>query len=70
LPIKAPGPAAGLTGLFGYVFGSAIAGTGVGWIADRWDWNGVFIAMVACCALAIFFLSLTLGHRTASAARG
>jgi OPA family glycerol-3-phosphate transporter-like MFS transporter len=69
VPKKAAGTAAGLTGLFGYVFGSAIAGTGVGWIADRWDWNGVFIAMVACCALAILFLSLTLGHRTASAAR-
>jgi OPA family glycerol-3-phosphate transporter-like MFS transporter len=69
VPKKAAGTAAGLTGLFGYVFGSAIAGTGVGWIADRWDWNGVFIAMVACCALAIFFLALTLGHRTASAAR-
>jgi len=66
VPKKAAGTAAGLTGLFGYVFGSAIAGTGVGWIADRWDWNGVFITMVACCVLAIFFLSLTLGHRTSS----
>ncbi|HEY8265364.1 MAG TPA: phosphoglycerate transporter protein PgtP [Steroidobacteraceae bacterium] len=64
VPKKAAGTAAGLTGLFGYVFGSAIAGTGVGWIADRWDWSGVFITMVACCALTIFFVSLTLRHRT------
>ena len=64
VPKKAAGTAAGLTGLFGYVFGSAIAGTGVGWIADRWDWTGVFIAMVACCALTIAFMSLTLRHRT------
>ncbi len=64
VPKKAAGTAAGLTGLFGYVFGSAIAGTGVGWIADRWDWNGVFITMVACCALTILFVSLTLRHRT------
>ena len=64
VPKKAAGTAAGLTGLFGYVFGSAIAGTGVGWIADRWDWNGVFVTMVACCALAILFVSLTLRHRT------
>lgn len=64
VPKKAAGTAAGLTGLFGYVFGSAIAGTGVGWIADRWDWNGVFITMVACCLLTIFFMSLTLGHRS------
>ena len=56
------GTAAGLTGLFGYVFGSAIAGTGVGWIADRWDWGGVFVTMVACCLLAIFFVSFTLGR--------
>ncbi|HEU5468360.1 MAG TPA: phosphoglycerate transporter protein PgtP [Steroidobacteraceae bacterium] len=64
VPKKAAGTAAGLTGLFGYVFGSAIAGTGVGWIADRWGWGGVFVTMVACCLLAIFFVSLTLRHRT------
>jgi MFS transporter, OPA family, glycerol-3-phosphate transporter len=69
VPKKAAGTAAGLTGLFGYVFGSAIAGTGVGWIADRWDWNGVFITMVACCGLTIFFVSLTLRHRTSSVTR-
>jgi MFS family permease len=51
----APKKAAGFTGLFRYVFGSAIAGTGVGWIADRWNWGGVFIAMIACCALAMLF---------------
>jgi OPA family glycerol-3-phosphate transporter-like MFS transporter len=64
VPKKAAGTAAGLTGLFGYVFGSAIAGTGVGWIADRWDWTGVFVTMVACCLLTIAFVSLTLRHRT------
>jgi len=69
VPKKAAGTAAGLTGLFGYVFGSAIAGKGVGWIADRWDWHGVFIAMIACCLLAIFFVSLTLGHRVRSEVR-
>jgi OPA family glycerol-3-phosphate transporter-like MFS transporter len=69
VPKKAAGTAAGLTGLFGYVFGSAVAGTGVGWIADRWDWNGVFIAMVACCVLTIVFVSLTLHHRASSATR-
>ncbi len=50
VPKKAAGTAAGFTGFFGYVFGSAIAGTGVGWIADHWGWNGVFVTMVACCA--------------------
>jgi MFS transporter, OPA family, glycerol-3-phosphate transporter len=69
VPKKAAGTAAGFTGFFGYVFGSAIAGTGVGWIADHWGWNGVFIAMVACCVLTIAFTAMTLGHRTTSEER-
>src|SRR5437773_2267034 len=70
VPKKAAGTAAGFTGFFGYVFGSAIAGTGVGWIADRWGWDGVFVAMVACCVLTIGFSAMTLGHKADSAARG
>jgi MFS transporter, OPA family, glycerol-3-phosphate transporter len=70
VPKKAAGTAAGFTGFFGYVFGSAVAGTGVGWIADRWGWNGVFVTMVACCVLTIAFSALTLGHRAESAGRG
>lgn len=69
VPKKAAGTAAGLTGFFGYVFGSAIAGTGVGWIADHWGWNGVFTTMVVCCVLTMFFVALTLGHRAQSATR-
>lgn len=69
VPKKAAGTAAGFTGFFGYVFGSAIAGTGVGWIADNWGWNGVFITMIACCVLTIVFSALTLGHRATSEAR-
>jgi OPA family glycerol-3-phosphate transporter-like MFS transporter len=60
VPKKAAGTAAGFTGFFGYVFGSALAGSGVGWIADRWGWNGVFITMVACCLLTIGCTALTL----------
>ncbi len=60
VPKKAAGTAAGFTGFFGYVFGSAIAGTGVGWVADRWGWQAVFMAMVACCLLTIAFSALTL----------
>jgi MFS transporter, OPA family, glycerol-3-phosphate transporter len=70
VPKNAAGTAAGFTGFFGYVFGSAIAGTGVGWIADHWGWNGVFLTMVACCLLTIAFTALTLGDtRTESAPR-
>jgi OPA family glycerol-3-phosphate transporter-like MFS transporter len=66
VPKKAAGTAAGFTGFFGYVFGSAIAGTGVGWIADKWGWGGVFGTMIVCCLLTIVFSAMTLGHRTTS----
>jgi OPA family glycerol-3-phosphate transporter-like MFS transporter len=66
VPKKAAGTAAGFTGFFGYVFGSAIAGTGVGWIADHHGWNGVFVTMVACCLLTMGFVALTLGHTVES----
>ncbi len=69
VPKKAAGTAAGFTGFFGYVFGSAVAGAGVGWIADHWGWGGVFTTMVACCLLTIFFAALTLGHKAESAGR-
>jgi len=69
VPKKAAGTAAGFTGFFGYVFGSAIAGTGVGWIADRWGWDGVFVTMVVCCLLTIGFSAMTLSHRAASTGR-
>lgn len=69
VPKKAAGTAAGFTGFFGYVFGSAIAGTGVGWIADHFGWNGVFITMVACCVLTIVFSAMTLGHTVESGRR-
>ena len=53
----------------GYVFGSAIAGSGVGWIADRFGWTGVFVTMVVCCILTIGFSAMTLGHRAESSGR-
>ena len=69
VPKKAAGTAAGFTGFFGYVFGSAIAGTGVGWIADHWGWDGVFKTMVVCCLLAMGFSAMTLGHTVESESR-
>lgn len=66
VPKKAAGTAAGFTGFFGYVFGSAISGSGVGWIADHWGWGGVFLTMIICCLLTIFFSALTLGRKSPS----
>ena len=51
------------------MFGSALSGTGVGWIADRWSWHGVFLLMVICCVLTMLFSALTLRHHAVSAAR-
>jgi OPA family glycerol-3-phosphate transporter-like MFS transporter len=70
VPKKAAGTAAGFTGFFGYVFGSAFSGTGVGWIADHWDWGGVIITMCVCAVLTMAFSAMTLGHRAHSAERG
>jgi OPA family glycerol-3-phosphate transporter-like MFS transporter len=70
VPKTAAGTAAGFTGFFGYVFGSAIAGTGVGWIADRWGWSGVFVTMVVCCLLTMGFSAMTLGEGRRVAGRG
>jgi OPA family glycerol-3-phosphate transporter-like MFS transporter len=66
VPKQAAGTAAGFTGFFGYVFGSAIAGTGVGWIADHFGWAGVFATMVACCVLTIASTAATMRSSTRS----
>jgi MFS transporter, OPA family, glycerol-3-phosphate transporter len=69
VPKKAAGTAAGFTGFFGYAFGAALSGSGIGWVADRWGWGTVFSIMVACCLLTIVFSAMTLGHRAESARR-
>lgn len=60
VPKKAAGTAAGFTGMFGYIGGTAIASPIIGYLSDHYGWNAVFILMVAGGTLAIFFLSLTL----------
>ncbi len=68
VPKKAAGTAAGFTGFFGYFLGSAPSGAGVGWIAETWGWNGVFVTMIGCCGLTMGFSAMTLGHRKTSGA--
>ncbi|MCY9376892.1 glycerol-3-phosphate transporter [Bacillus sp. T17B1] len=58
-PKKAAGTAAGLTGFFGYIGGSAFANAIMGFVVDRFDWNGGFIMLITSCILAIVFLALT-----------
>ena len=59
-PKNAAGTAAGLTGFFGYFFGTAIlANVVIGSVAQAWGWNATFILLVAACALSIVFMGLT-----------
>lgn len=59
-PKNAAGTAAGLTGFFGYFFGTAIlANMVIGYVADAAGWGWTFILLIAACILSIFFMGLT-----------
>lgn len=59
-PKNAAGTAAGLTGFFGYFFGTAVlANTLVGYVADHAGWDWTFVLFLAGCALSIVFMALT-----------
>ncbi len=62
VPKKAAGTAAGFTGLFGYIGGTAIASPIIGALADNYGWNASFIFLIAGGVLSIFFLLLTLSQ--------
>jgi OPA family glycerol-3-phosphate transporter-like MFS transporter len=60
-PKKAAGTAAGLTGFFGYFFGTAIlANIVMGHVVDSLGWDYGFIILLAACALSIIFVGFTL----------
>ena len=59
-PKNAAGTAAGLTGFFGYFFGTALlANIVLGAVAQAVGWSWTFLLLLAACALAIFFMGLT-----------
>ena len=59
-PKNAAGTAAGLTGFFGYFFGTFIlANWIIGLVAQNVGWGATFTLLLAACALAIFFMGLT-----------
>ena len=64
VPRVATGTATGLTGLFGYLLGSASAGYVMGKLVDVFGWNGGFYALIASCVLAFVFIALTLFKKT------
>jgi sugar phosphate permease len=58
IPKKYSASINGLVGTFAYL-GSAIAGIGVGSVADHWGWNGVFILfLISIMICSLFYLFL------------
>lgn len=59
VPKKAAGTAAGFTGLFGYMGGALFANIALGFVVDRWGWDGGFYILIAACLLSILFSAVT-----------
>lgn len=55
-PKNAAGTAAGLTGLFGYLGGAVFANIAMGYVVDRWQWDGGFMVLIAACVLSILVM--------------
>ena len=59
-PKNAAGTAAGLTGFFGYFFGTFIlANSVIGLVAQNAGWSATFLLLLGACALSIVFMALT-----------
>ena len=59
-PKNAAGTAAGLTGFFGYFFGTAIlANIVMVYVAESAGWDWTFVLLIAACALSIVFMAFT-----------
>lgn len=57
---KAAGTAAGFTGLFGYLIGSAVlANIAMGYVFDHFGWDGGFIALIISCLLSAALCAMT-----------
>lgn len=63
VPRVATGTATGLTGLFGYLLGSASAGYVMGKLVDLFGWDGGFYALIVSCFLGFIFIAFTLFHK-------
>lgn len=63
VPKKAAGTAAGLTGLFGYFFGSFSANAVIGWVVDMAGWHMGFILILTASILACLIFLTTWNVR-------
>ena len=60
-PKNAAGTAAGLTGFFGYFFGTFLLANWIlGLVAETMGWNATFVMLIAACILSMLFMGLTL----------
>ena len=63
VPKKAAGTAAGLTGLFGYLFGALMANIVLALVVDHLGWNAGFILLTAISTLAMLSFIYTWNKR-------
>ena len=59
---KAAATANGLVGIFGYL-STAVSGVGVGWLADKYGWNYVFIGVIAMAVVGVLVFLTIWGAR-------
>lgn len=65
VPKKAAGTAAGFTGLFGYLLGSAVfANIGMGYIFEHFGWDGGFILLLSACAVTVVLMLFCKENRS------
>nr|WP_309109314.1 MFS transporter [Bombilactobacillus bombi] len=69
VPKKAAGTAAGLTGLFGYLFGSVAANAIMGMIVDHFGWSVGFLTIFASALIAALIFALTWNLRGQEASK-
>lgn len=59
-PKNAAGTAAGLTGFFGYFFGTAIlANIVIGYVAENAGWDWTFVLLIGACVLSVVLMAMT-----------
>ena len=59
---KAAGTANGLVGIFGYL-STAVSGVGIGWLADNYGWNYVFISVIAMAIVGMLIFAAIWGAK-------
>jgi OPA family glycerol-3-phosphate transporter-like MFS transporter/OPA family sugar phosphate sensor protein UhpC-like MFS transporter len=59
---KAAGTANGLVGIFGYL-STAVSGVGIGWLADNYGWNYVFVSVIAMAIIGILMFMAIWGAK-------